>query len=122
MSEFLMGRAELKNLPPELISNANTTVTRTNELLEKFGEYRKVSSGYRTAAANTAAGGAKKSNHMICAAVDLEDKDGRLDAWCLNNLSVLEEIGLWLEHPDNTVNWCHLQIYPPKSGNRIFKP
>jgi hypothetical protein len=38
------------------------------------------------------------------------------------NLAVLEELQLWLEHPDATPGWCHLQILPPRSGRRVFYP
>lgn len=74
-------------------------------------------------AVNTAVpGAAKNSKHIVCQAIDLNDHDGRLDAWCLANLDALEELGLWLEHPDATPGWCHLQTQPPRSGNRVFEP
>ena len=98
-------------------------IDKANQLLERFGETRKVNSGWRPASINKATvGAAPKSKHMECLAIDLEDKDGSLDAWCLENLEVLQEIGLWLESPDATPNWCHIQIVPPRSGNRVFKP
>lgn len=120
VSEYLMGRQ--KDLTFNLLDNALDTVERVNKLLNMFGQDRKITSGYRTATINAAAGGAKKSNHMICKACDLEDKDGALDAWCMANLTYLEGIGLWLEHPDATQGWCHVQTVPPKSGNRVFRP
>jgi len=67
-------------------------------------------------------GAAKGSKHLSCQAIDLEDRDGRLDAWCMAHLGVLEELQLWLEHPDATPGWCHLQILPPRSGLRVFYP
>jgi len=120
-----MGRD--RRFPDELTdekrSNAEEMVDKANELLTRFGETRKVNSGWRPASINNATvGAAKKSKHMTCEAIDLEDKDGSLDAWCLENLDVLQEIGLWLESPDATPNWCHIQIVPPRSGNRVFKP
>lgn len=117
-----MGRAKPEELSAQLTANMNTIVPRANELLERFGHYRKVSSGYRTPEANAAAGGAKLSNHMTCAAVDLEDRDGKLKTWCTANLHVLEELGLWMEHPDSTPTWVHVQCLAPKSGNRVFRP
>ena len=125
LSDYYMGRD--KRFPDELTdekrSNAEETIDKANQLLERFGETRKVNSGWRPASINkSTVGAAPKSKHMECLAIDLEDKDGSLDAWCLENLEVLQEIGLWLESPDATPNWCHVQIVPPRSGNRVFKP
>jgi hypothetical protein len=110
-------------LTPELRANARETVRRVNRLLQRAGLARKVTSGWRPAAVNaTVPGAAKGSKHITCIAIDLEDQDGALDAWCMANLEVLEELGLWLEHPDATPDWCHLQTLPPRSGNRVFEP
>jgi len=122
VAEYLMGRIKLEDLPQDQRADLARLLSAVNGLLIKFGQYRKVTSGYRTEVANTAAGGAKKSNHRICAACDLEDRDGKLDAFCLNNLKLLEELGLYLEDPKSTQGWCHLQIKAPASGNRVFKP
>jgi len=125
LADYYMGRD--RRFPDELTdekrSNAEEMVDKANELLTRFGETRKVNSGWRPASINNATvGAAPKSKHMTCEAIDLEDKDGSLDAWCLENLDVLQEIGLWLEHPDSTDGWCHVQLIPPRSGNRVFKP
>ncbi len=120
IDKYLMNRKE--GLTPDLLSNAADTVDKVNKLLGYFGFTREVTSGYRPATINAAVGGAKKSNHMLCKACDLEDKDGKLDAWCMDNLDKLTIIGLWLEHPDATKGWCHLQTVGPKSGNRVFRP
>lgn len=118
-----MGRAKLEDLSAELQGNANETVSKANDLLEKFGEYRSVNSGYRRLEDNDAtANSAKKSNHLICAAVDLEDKDGKLKDYCMANLGILKDIGLWMESPTSTPTWTHVQIKSPKSGNRVFLP
>lgn len=123
MEEFLMNRDQAHPLSDEQTGNANTIVPRVNELLEAFGHYRAVTSGYRPAAINSKVkGAAKKSNHILCLACDLEDADGKLDDFCMANLVLLKKIGLWLEHPDDTKGWCHVQAISPKSGNRVFKP
>ena len=62
------------------------------------------------------------SKHLAGAAVDIYDPEGILGKWCLDNLKTLERIGLWLEHPDHTPNWVHVQIMAPKSGKRVFIP
>lgn len=121
MSDFLMGRVKLEDLSPELLGNANTIVPRANDLLSHFGEYRQCNSGYRSAADQARINPkATNSAHLTCQAIDIEDKDGKLKAFCLNNLKLLESIGLWMESPDATPTWVHVQIRPTK--NRIFIP
>lgn len=66
--------------------------------------------------------GAPHSNHKEGLAVDLFDPLGKIDAWCMANLHVLEECGIWLEHPDSTIGWSHWQCVPPHSGHRVFYP
>ncbi len=125
LADYYMGRdiSHRVELTRELRANARETVRRVNRLLARAGMARGVSSGWRPAAINAAVpGAAPRSNHLSCHAVDLEDRDGALDAWCLANLAVLEELGLWLEHPDATPGWCHLQSRPPRSGSRVFSP
>lgn len=62
------------------------------------------------------------SKHLIGAAADILDKDGKIKEWVLQNKNCLEEIGLWAEDFKYTEAWLHLQTQPPKSGNRFFKP
>lgn len=120
VDDYLMNRKD--GLTFELLENAMTTVEKVNLLLQKSGFTRKVTSGYRPSAINKSVGGAKLSNHMTCKACDLEDKDGKLDDWCMKHQDELAAIGLWLEHPSATNGWCHVQTVPPKSGNRVFYP
>jgi hypothetical protein len=125
VAEYYMGRDKkyLDLLTQTLRENAEETVLKVNQLLQRFGEARKVTSGWRPPAVNTATPqAAKRSNHITCEAVDLEDLDGSLDDFCLENPGILQEIGLWHEHPAATKGWCHLQIVPPKSGRRTFYP
>lgn len=125
LADFYMGRD--LTYPDELTAvhraNAQRTVDRVNELLAAFGEDRKVNSGWRPAAVNAGVpNAAAKSKHMTCEACDLNDDDGSLDAWCMANQPELERIGLWLESPDTTPRWCHVQTVPPRSGHRVFLP
>ena len=121
-------------LTPELRDNATTTVHKANLLLAaavNAGVYVNVdhvtgtlvASGWRPPAVNSKTNGAARaSKHMTCQAIDINDDEGELDNWCMNNQDKLAEIGLWLEHPSATKGWCHLQVVPPKSGNRVFYP
>lgn len=123
LQEYLMGRDRKYTLTPDLQANAEETVDKVNQLLNRFGESRKVRSGWRPPEINQATpNAAPKSKHMTCEACDLDDPEGDLDEWALANPDVLQEIGLWQEHPSATKSWAHFQIVPPKSGNRVFYP
>jgi hypothetical protein len=125
LADYYMGRDKLhrSELTREIRANARETLRRVNGLLRRAGLMRKITSGWRPAAINDSVpGAAKGSKHLSCLAIDLEDRNGALDAWCMANLDVLEDLGLWLEHPDATPGWCHLQTQPPRSGNRVFNP
>ena len=64
------------------------------------------------------------SSHLYGCAVDITDPMGKLDAWLQTpeGKKALINCGLFVEHPDSTVGWCHLQTYAPKSFNRTFRP
>jgi hypothetical protein len=125
LADYFMGRDRLHaaELSAALRTNAALTVERANALLARAGIAGTVNSGWRPQAINAALPNASpRSKHLSCQAIDLDDEDDALDTWCLRNLSALEEIGLWLEHPDATPGWCHVQIVPPRSGCRVFNP
>lgn len=117
-----MGREVANPLTTECYHNLDKLLEALNKFRVIYGKIMVVTSGYRPAAINAAAGGAKASNHMICLAADFRDPDGSLDSYCLNHPEILEQCGLWQEHPDSTPGWAHLQCVPPKSGNRVFRP
>lgn len=66
------------------------------------------------------------SRHLSGDAADLVDsQDQRLAKFCLDNLDLLERLGLYMEDPSRTKSpsaWVHLQRIPPASGNRVFMP
>lgn len=125
LEQYLMGRDKDAPIDDEMRTNALHLLSRVNELLERFyaetgASKRVISSGYRPATINAKVGGAKKSNHMTCKAIDLSDADGKLDAWLTDK--ILEEFDLYREHPHATKGWTHIQIVSPKSGRRTFYP
>lgn len=61
------------------------------------------------------------SNHLKAAAVDISDPDGSLYQWTRDNEALLAKIGLWMEIKDDQKR-VHFQIFPPKSGDRWFRP
>ncbi len=67
-----------------------------------------------------------KSNHLSGNAIDISDPNQELQKWCLENIALLEEVGLWLESFDYCKNWVHFQSVPYGSWklgkSRFFKP
>ena len=126
IEEYWMGRDRkyMDELTMEVVKNAWETVRRVNKLAEIAGwKDLVVSSGWRPAAVNsTVKGASPKSKHLLGQAIDLADPHGHIGRWCIDNQNALEKVGLWLESPDATPTWCHLQIVAPLSGNRVFRP
>lgn len=73
--------------------------------------------GFRLQTSTT---GAVLSEHREGCAIDIYDPFDMLDSWLTDEL--LEQFGLYREHPDATPGWCHLQSRPPRSGKRTFWP
>jgi hypothetical protein len=120
-------------LGTDLRANAGRTVEAANKLLTLAkgagvqlvpnATTGMVRSGWRPPEVNAATANASKTSyHMQCLAVDLEDVSGMLDKWCFANQNVLKDLALWLESPTATPTWCHVQLRPPGSGNRVFTP
>ena len=138
IDDYLMGRGKryAADLTEDVQANALDLLSRVNLLLgfayangvqptldEKTGTH--VASGWRPPAINDAtSNAAKSSRHMTGQAIDLrDDPDKRpLARWCLGNLDRLATIGLWMESPQWTPSWVHLQTVPPKSGKRVYIP
>lgn len=104
--------------------NSKELAKRVSALLEDFFK-QWLSSGFRTQDANRATvGAAKLSNHMKGLALDLLSlahflkKDFELN----KEKSLLVKHDLYMEDPEYTKEWCHLQSVAPKSGNRVFIP
>lgn len=111
----------------EIDENLKILCERVNVMGLWWGRPLVVTSGLRSRAqqdALIAAGKskAKKSKHLIGAACDLADADGSLKTWVGENLELMADLGLWAEDFASTPTWCHIQILPPASGARVFKP
>lgn len=119
-AEILRGREVEFPLTPELEENLYRLLEAVNKLRALYGEPMFVSSGYRPGHYNKDAGGAAKSSHLTCEAVDFSDPTGKIKSWILSNKQVLELCGLYMENPTRTVGWVHLQIRP--TAGRIFQP
>lgn len=112
---------------PAIIGNATRLMAKVNKLLASAstdGITRKeVASGWRPSCVNdVTSNAAKLSTHIIGRGIDIRDADRAFAQWCLNNLAILAECGLYMEDPRWTPTWVHLQDRPPKSGKRVYIP
>ena len=57
--------------------------------------------------------GAAHSQHKNGNGLDGCDIDQSFMRWCLANLDVLRNLGVWLEHPQWTPHWTHMQRVAP---------
>jgi uncharacterized protein YcbK (DUF882 family) len=125
LEEILMGRDTKypQDFTPEVKANIKVLYEKINIIREKYGKPMSVSSGWRPQAINDAtSNAAKKSKHIVGLAIDIKDTDSKLWKWCMENLELLQELGLYLEDKRWTPTWVHFQIGPPASGLRIFRP
>jgi hypothetical protein len=118
--DYLMGRDKEFPLDINQTRNMADLLCRVNHLLGSHKIHGAVSSGYRPSAINKKVGGAKMSTHLVCMGVDLYDAKGEIANFLKSNPKILEEYGLWLESPDKTKGWVHLDT--KKRKNRIFIP
>jgi len=63
-----------------------------------------------------------KSHHLLGAAADVFDPEGKLKEWVVKNIKVCEDLNIYFERFEYTKNWVHVSIYPPKSNERFFIP
>jgi hypothetical protein len=131
--ELLMGREVADPITQEMSDNLDKLIEAMDKIRDEYGKPLKVSSGYRPASINSGVGGAKKSAHMMCQAVDIIDKDGEFAEWVMNNLDFVKECGiLGIEDTRYTITldsngnraggWTHLDVRGVKSGTLVFIP
>lgn len=125
MAELTMGRD--KQYPQDFTKavqqNLTVLLEKMNVIRKAYGKPMTVSSGWRPATINAATpGAAKTSKHIVGLAADIADTDCALWSWCLENLDLIQELGLYLEDKRYTKTWVHFGIGAPASGKRIFKP
>jgi hypothetical protein len=136
LAEYWMERdvSHADELTEAVARNAVVTVARVNRMLAVMAAHgvraqrqsetgSAIASGWRPAAINARVPAAvPDSPHVMGAACDLYDPRSTLDDWCMDHTPVLARLGLWLEHPEYTEGWCHVQIVPPRCGSRVFRP
>jgi uncharacterized protein YcbK (DUF882 family) len=131
IKELLSNQAKFEDLDKDIQANLNELFLKVNIVRKEYGKPMIVTSGLRTKKHHLEIYARKgiyppkvpmKSNHLSGRAVDFADGDGKLKKWILENIKLMEEIGLYMEDFNATKTWVHFQINPPKSGNRFFKP
>lgn len=131
INELLSNQAKFEDLDKDIQANLNELFLKVNIVRKEYGKPMIVTSGLRTKKHHLEIYARKgiyppkvpmKSNHLFGRAVDFADGDGKLKKWILENIKLMEEIGLYMEDFAATKTWVHFQINPPKSGNRFFKP
>ena len=128
----LIKNDNLADIPLTHQHNLEELLVKVNKVRTAYARPMTVTSGYRSMYDHKRIYNAKgifdeskipmKSKHLFGQAVDIYDPNKELQKWCLDNVKMLEEIGLWMEDFSATKNWVHFQIVPPKSGKRFFMP
>ena len=120
VTDYLMGRDRQDPLDMLQTRNMAELLSRVNHLMASLGFDPKLSSGYRPSRINKSVGGAKMSTHTMCAGIDLLDPENKIGKFLKKNFLILEKYDLYLENPDHTPGWLHLDIKQRK--NRVFNP
>jgi Peptidase M15 len=112
-SQHYPERAKSGELTGTVRQNISDLCLAVNHLFNdlNYQGFLTVTSGFRTSGANVSIpNAAKRSNHLIGKAVDLSDVTGELDVLLSNPSTdrLLKLHGLWLENPNNTRFWAHL--------------
>jgi hypothetical protein len=124
LQKYLTQHSAIEDVPPEVAEAGDELLGKVNALLEHPdcpNPNAELRSGYRPPAYNAKTkGAASKSTHMFGHGIDVADNDGAIDAWLTDE--ILEQYGLYREHPNATSTWVHLQDVPPGSGRRTYIP
>lgn len=127
----LLGAAKFEDQTPQIQASLTDLLSRVNGIRLGWAKPMTVTSGLRTMADHLRIYAAKgitdqskipmQSKHLFGQAVDIYDPNLELTVWLKeNNSQRLVDAGLWCE--EGNANWVHMQVCPPKSGNRWFLP
>lgn len=122
LTEYLKGRIKVEDIDELTMRHIVRLLSKMNVVRYLYNEPMIVTSGYRSPEYNVKIGGSANSAHCTGQAIDILDKDGKLKKWVESNISLFQELGLYMEHFDHTPNWVHFTTRRPKSGSRFFKP
>ena len=95
-----------------------TLVVLLQAIREHFGKPITITSGYRTAAHNTAVGGAKSSQHLLGRAADIQVQDTdplAVAAYAESLMPGWGGVGRYPVKPGRARGWVHVDTRPNKS-------
>lgn len=95
-----------------------TLVVLLQAIREHFGKPITITSGYRTAAHNTAVGGSKSSQHLLGKAADIQVADTTVEAVAAYAESLMPDwggVGRYPVKAGRTKGWVHVDTRPNKS-------
>ena len=132
----LIKNIQLNDIPIAHQQNLQDLLVKINVIRKAYGKPMTVSSGFRSISDHLRIYSEKgitdkskipmKSKHLEGKACDIADPNQELQKWCLENIALLEEAGLWLESFDYCKNWVHFQSVPYGSWkpgkSRFFIP
>lgn len=108
------------DLPQDVLINIHKLLEILQEFRAIYGKPMIPTCSYRDAEHNKKIGGSPKSDHSRGLAADFQDANGELRKFFMENREVMEKLGIWIEHPAYTGNWCHIGIAPKQQ--RAFIP
>lgn len=130
--ELLCGYKE-SDIPSDHLANLKQLLEKISILRTKFGKPLKVSNAYRSKKHHLDIYKKKgitdeklipmKSKHLYGQAVDLAGPNIKeFHKFLLDNIPLLEELGIYCEDFSATTSWAHCQLVAPKSDKRFFLP
>jgi hypothetical protein len=123
MNELLNNKYRIEDQSEEIQNNLKELLEKMNKIRTLWAKPMTVTSGLRSSTDQQRINpSAPKSKHLLGLACDISDTDGSLMIWILNNLLLMQNVGLYFEDFRYTPNWIHFQAVPPTSGKRIFIP
>jgi hypothetical protein len=119
-------RHNISNMPtPEHIENLKVLAEKVFQpIRDHFGVPIRISSGYRSAALNKKIGGAKKSDHLVGKAIDIDQdnttiSNAQVFDFIKNNLKFSQLI--WEFGTDKNPDWVHVSYDPKNLKCQILK-
>lgn len=109
-----------EEIPADVKKNLMVMCDRSNIWGRQYPKSVLVKRGYRDPALNKKVGGSTTSPHLLGLAADYVDSDGQLALWFMNHIDLLKELDLYMENPQKTIGWVHLQTRP--CSQTVFNP
>lgn len=131
LAQYFGTYAGHKDITDDIWAHAEALLARVNPLLQRAradGVLLEINSATGSLISGSGNGGyrprrcpvgAQNSSHKEGCGIDIHDPyDGDLENWVTDE--ILEEFGLYREHPSQTKGWVHLTTRAPGSKRRTF--